>query len=87
MDRETWFLMVGKQYSDAGYAWAFPVSNNRIRIGVGIGRPESSVDPLRKLNWILEKKLKPLDSLKNIQPIELHVGLIPNEGSRPSTSC
>jgi digeranylgeranylglycerophospholipid reductase len=84
-DRETWFLMVGKQYSDAGYAWAFPVSNNRIRIGVGIGRPESSVDPLRKLNWILEKKLKPLDSLKNIQPIELHVGLIPNEGSRPST--
>ena len=26
VDRETWYLMVGKQYSDAGYAWVFPLS-------------------------------------------------------------
>ena len=85
VDRETWFLMVGKQYSDAGYAWAFPVSNNRIRIGVGIGRPDSNIDPILKLNEILEKKLRPLDRLKNIQPLEFHFGFIPNEGSRQTT--
>ena len=85
MDKETWFLMVGRRYSDAGYAWVFPLSNSRIRIGVGIGRPESYADPIHRLNEILEKKLKPLDRIKNIQPLEFHYGFIPNEGSRKST--
>jgi digeranylgeranylglycerophospholipid reductase len=85
VDRETWYLMVGKQYSDAGYAWVFPLSKNRVRIGVGIGRPDSNIDPIRKLNEILEKKLRPLDRLKNIQPLEFHFGFIPNEGSRQTT--
>jgi digeranylgeranylglycerophospholipid reductase len=85
VDRETWYLMVGKQYSDAGYAWVFPISKNRVRIGVGVGRPESHFDPIQKLNEILEKKLRPLDRLKNIQPLEFHFGFIPNEGSRKTT--
>jgi digeranylgeranylglycerophospholipid reductase len=85
VDVETWFLMVGKRYSDAGYAWVFPLSKNRIRIGVGVGRPESSSDPVQKLNEILEKKLKPLNGLTNIQPLEFHFGFIPNEGSRQTT--
>jgi digeranylgeranylglycerophospholipid reductase len=84
-DRETWYLMVGKQYSDAGYAWVFPISKNRVRIGVGVGRPESHFDPIQKLNEILEKKLRPLDRVKNIQPLEFHFGFIPNEGSRKTT--
>jgi digeranylgeranylglycerophospholipid reductase len=85
VDLETWYLMVGKCYSDAGYAWVFPLSKSRIRIGVGVGRPESNLDPVKKLNEVLEKKLKPLDRLKNIQPLEFHFGFIPNEGSRETT--
>ncbi|HEY7506229.1 MAG TPA: NAD(P)/FAD-dependent oxidoreductase [Nitrososphaera sp.] len=85
VDSKTWVLMVGKQYSDAGYAWVFPLSNNRARIGVGIGRPDSDADPLEKLNLLLEKRLKPLDSLGKIQPVELHYGSIPNEGSRQTS--
>jgi digeranylgeranylglycerophospholipid reductase len=85
VDVETWFLMVGKRYSDAGYAWVFPLSKSRIRIGVGVGRPESHFDPIQKLNEMLEKKLKPLDRLKNVQPLEFHFGFIPNEGSRQTT--
>ncbi|HEU4822463.1 MAG TPA: NAD(P)/FAD-dependent oxidoreductase [Nitrososphaeraceae archaeon] len=85
VDLETWYLMVGKCYSDAGYAWVFPLSKSRIRIGVGVGRPESNFDPVKKLNEMLEKKLKPLDRLKNIQPLEFHFGFIPNEGSRETT--
>lgn len=85
VDPTTWTLMVGSQYSDIGYAWVFPVSKNRVRIGVGIGRPESNIDPMQKLHWIIEKKLKPLDRLGKIQPIELHYGFIPNEGLRESS--
>jgi digeranylgeranylglycerophospholipid reductase len=82
IDSATWVLMVGQQYSEAGYAWIFPLSKNRVRIGVGIGRPESGAEPLEKLHDILEKRLKPLDNVGKIQPVELHYGFIPNEGVR-----
>lgn len=85
IDPETWILMVGHKYSDAGYAWIFPISKQRVRIGTGVGRPESTTDPIKKLNSIMESKIKPLDELRNIQPIEFHYGFIPNEGSREST--
>jgi digeranylgeranylglycerophospholipid reductase len=85
IDSATWTLMVGQQYSEAGYAWIFPLSKNRVRIGVGIGRPESSAEPLEKLHEIMERKLKPLDAMGKIQPIELHYGFIPNEGVRQNS--
>jgi len=87
IDSTTWVLMVGQKYSDAGYAWVFPLSRNRVRIGVGIGRPESSAEPLEKLHKIIEKRFKPLDAIRDgkIQPIELHYGFIPNEGVRQSS--
>ena len=73
------------KYSDAGYAWVFPISKQRVRIGTGIGRPESISDPIKKLNSIMESRITPLDELGRIQPIEFHYGLIPNEGSVRST--
>ena len=82
IEQETLYLMVGQRYSEAGYAWIFPLSDNRVRIGVGIGRPESNADPIAKLNNIIDKKLYPLNTLGNIQPLEIHYGLIPNEGLR-----
>ncbi|MGI9009907.1 MAG: NAD(P)/FAD-dependent oxidoreductase [Nitrososphaeraceae archaeon] len=84
-DPETWTLMVGGQYSPGGYAWLFPLSRNRVRIGVGIGKPESNMDPIKLLSKIIEKKLKPLGELGNIQPIEFHYGYIPNQGARNSS--
>lgn len=85
LDPETWSLMVGKQYSPAGYAWAFPLSRNRIRIGVGIGRPESTQEPLKLLNQMIENKLKPLNELGWIEPVEFHYGYIPNQGTQDRT--
>ncbi len=84
INSETLYLMVGSKYSNAGYAWIFPLSANRVRIGVGIGRPESTVDPLIKLNKIVEDKLYPLNKLGRIQPLEVHYGVIPNDGLRKS---
>lgn len=80
VDVDTWILMVGSSYSSAGYAWVFPVSKNRIRVGVGTGKPYSDEDPTIKLHSILQKKLKPLNRMGRIQPVEFHFGFIPNEG-------
>ncbi|MDN5846433.1 MAG: NAD(P)/FAD-dependent oxidoreductase [Candidatus Nitrosocosmicus sp.] len=82
VDNETLCLMVGQIYSEAGYAWVFPLSKNRLRIGVGIGKPNSNTDPLSKLNQIMKGRLPPLDRLGKIQPLELHYGMIPNDGLR-----
>ncbi|HXV66937.1 MAG TPA: NAD(P)/FAD-dependent oxidoreductase [Nitrosopumilaceae archaeon] len=80
VDLDTWWLMVGQQYSPAGYAWIFPVKKNIIRIGVGVGKPESSIDPTERLRELLEKKPGPIKELGKITPIEFHYGLIPNDG-------
>ena len=80
VDAKTWWLMVGQQYSPAGYAWIFPVGENIVRIGVGIGKPESDVDPTQRLKELMETKLGPIKKLGKITPIEFHYGLIPNDG-------
>jgi len=80
VDDKTWWLMVGQKYSPAGYAWIFPTSKDTARIGVGIGKPDSDVDPTVRLNELLEKKLGPIKDLGNIEKIEFHYGLIPNDG-------
>ena len=80
VDSETWWLMVGQEYSPAGYAWIFPMRNNIVRIGVGVGKPESNVDPTQRLKELMESKLGPIKKLGNITPIEFHYGLIPNDG-------
>lgn len=77
---DTWHLMVGEQYSPAGYAWIFPLGNNVVRIGVGVGKPESNVDPTLRLKEIMEKRMGPIKDLGKITPIEFHYGLIPNDG-------
>ena len=80
VDSDTWWLMVGQQYSPAGYAWIFPLGDNIVRIGVGIGKPESNVDPTQRLKEIIEKKLGPIKKLGELKEIEFHYGLIPNDG-------
>lgn len=80
VDQETWWLMVGQQYSPAGYAWIFPMGENIVRIGVGVGKPESNVDPTQRLEELIKKKLGPIKKLGKITPIEFHYGLIPNDG-------
>ena len=80
VDPHTWWLMVGQKYSPAGYAWIFPLSKHIVRIGVGIGKPESSIDPTERLKELMESKEGPIGRLGKITPIEFHYGLIPNDG-------
>ena len=80
VDDKTWWLMVGQKYSPAGYASIFPVGGNIVRIGGGIGKPESNVDPTERLNELMENKEGPIKDLGEITKIEFHYGLIPNDG-------
>ena len=80
VDSDTWWLMVGQKYSPAGYAWIFPVGKNIVRIGVGVGKPESSVDPTERLKELMDARVGPIKNLGKITPIEFHYGLIPNDG-------
>lgn len=80
VDQETWWLMVGQKYSPAGYAWVFPVGKNIVRIGVGVGKPDSPVDPTERLKELIDSKIGPIGKLGKITPIEFHYGLIPNDG-------
>ncbi len=80
VDPETWWLMVGQKYSPAGYAWIFPISKEVVRIGVGVGKPDSEIDPTERLKELMESKEGPIKNLGKITPIEFHYGLIPNDG-------
>ena len=80
VDSDTWWLMVGQKYSPAGYAWIFPLGNNIVRIGVGVGKPDSDIDPTQRLKELMETKLGPIKKLGKLTPIEFHYGLIPNDG-------
>jgi len=77
---DTWWLMVGQMYSPAGYAWIFPLGKNMVRIGVGVGKPESDVDPTQRLDELIERGTGPIKDLGKITKKEFHYGLIPNEG-------
>ena len=83
---DTWWLMVGQKYSPAGYAWIFPLSKNKVRIGVGIGKPYSPVDPTERLKQLIANKEGPIRHLGRIEPIEYHYGLIPNDGLTRKTA-
>ncbi len=77
---DTWWLMVGQKYSPAGYAWIFPLGDKIARIGVGVGKPDSPVDPVTRLDKLIKSAEGPIADLGKIEPIEFHYGLIPNDG-------
>ncbi len=83
---DTWSLMVGTKYSPSGYAWIFPVNKHVVRIGVGITRPYSVINQINQLNKIIKNKVGPIKDLGKINPIELHYGLIPNDGPIRNTA-
>ena len=84
-DQDEWWIMVGSMYSPAGYAWIFPAGGDLVRIGVGIGKPESAVDPAGRLDELVRARAGPIARLGRLSATESHFGLIPNGGQpRPT---
>ena len=78
---DTWWLMVGQMYSPAGYAWIFPLGKNLVRIGVGVGKPESEVDPTERLDELIEKGAGPIKDLGKITKKEFSLWVDPQRGT------
>ena len=84
-DQDEWWIMVGSMYSPAGYAWIFPAGGDLVRVGVGIGKPESAEDPARLLDRLVRDGTGPIAGLGRLSVTESHFGLIPNGGqARPT---
>ncbi len=81
VDADTWWLMVGSEYTPSGYAWIFPVGPDTVRIGVGVGKPDWHENPAVLLDKIIREKTGPIASLGKITPFEFHSGIIPNDGT------
>lgn len=73
---DTCWLVVGTAVAPAGYAWAFPYRPGRVRLGVGVMRPDVDADPRRLLEAV--RRLPALAAaLEGAQPVEVHAGLLP----------
>jgi len=73
-------LAVGSVIAPAGYAWAFPYGNHRVRAGVGVIRPDVTVDPTAYLHTLLHNYAPLRDAFVGASPVEVHTGVIPGEG-------
>jgi len=76
-------LAVGNNIAPSGYGWAFPCGNKRVRVGVGITRPDSLADPSECLELFLKQPYLS-QYLKGAKKQEVHSGIIPSDGIRKS---
>ncbi|HEV2461092.1 MAG TPA: NAD(P)/FAD-dependent oxidoreductase [Ktedonobacterales bacterium] len=82
-DPESLYLIMGSQVAPAGYAWAFPRGKGRVRLGVGVIRPDVDVDAREYLDSFAQRLPSLAPVFARASPIEYHTGLFPSEGVVP----
>ncbi|HWA67705.1 MAG TPA: NAD(P)/FAD-dependent oxidoreductase [Mycobacteriales bacterium] len=78
-DQDEVVFWLGDDVAPGGYGWAFPCGEGRVRLGVGVVRPESDAEP-RALLERLRTHFAPLAGASTgatSSPIEMHSGLMP----------
>ncbi|HEX3706619.1 MAG TPA: NAD(P)/FAD-dependent oxidoreductase [Mycobacteriales bacterium] len=78
-DQDEVVFWLGDDVAPGGYGWAFPCGDGRVRLGVGVVRPESDAEPRVLLEQLGEEfaKLAGLASGHRSSPLEMHSGLMP----------
>ena len=79
-DQNMLYLIMGSQVAPSGYAWAFPRGKNRVRLGVGVIRPDVDVDAREYLDDFTQRLPQLAPAFKGASPVEYHTGLFPSEG-------
>jgi digeranylgeranylglycerophospholipid reductase len=82
-DPHTLYLIMGSQVAPSGYAWAFPHGDRRVRLGVGVIRPDVEVDARAYLDSFAERLPSLAPAFAGASPLEYHTGLFPSEGVAP----
>ena len=74
------YLIMGSQVAPTGYAWAFPRGNGRVRLGVGVIRPDVDEDARAYLQSFTQRLPQLAPVFAGASPLEYHTGLFPSEG-------
>lgn len=75
--RDTVALLFGSLAGPAGYGWFFPHDEARVRVGLGVIRPDTACDPRRALQTLLAHARERF-GLEARAMIEVHSGSIPS---------
>jgi digeranylgeranylglycerophospholipid reductase len=76
-DQDEVIFWLGDDVAPGGYAWAFPCGDGRVRLGVGVVRPESDSEPRVLLERLRAHFAELFGSGAARGPIEMHSGLMP----------
>jgi digeranylgeranylglycerophospholipid reductase len=76
-DQDEAILVVGDDVAPGGYGWAFPCGRGRVRLGVGVVRPDSTADPLELLASLVERVPALQRSCSPLGALEVHAGVMP----------
>lgn len=79
-DPDSLYLIMGSQVAPSGYAWAFPRGKGRVRLGVGVIRPDVDADARAYLDSFTQRLPSLAPAFQGASPIEYHTGLFPSEG-------
>jgi len=80
-DQDEVIFWLGDDVAPGGYGWAFPCGDGRVRLGVGLVRPNSDAEP-RVLLERLGREFAPLaagapNRRQSFGALEMHSGLMP----------
>lgn len=76
-DQDEAVFWMGDAVAPGGYGWAFPCGDGRVRLGVGVVRPESEAEPRALLKSLLVAFAPLAGSGMPAGPLEMHSGLMP----------
>jgi digeranylgeranylglycerophospholipid reductase len=76
-DQDEVIFWLGDDVAPGGYGWAFPCGDGRVRLGVGVVRPESDAEPRVLLERLREEFIRLAGPAAGAGALELHSGLMP----------
>jgi digeranylgeranylglycerophospholipid reductase len=76
-DQDEVVFWLGSAVAPGGYGWAFPCGDGRVRLGVGVVRPDSDAEPRVVLEALREQFEGLLAPRSRAGPLEMHSGLMP----------
>jgi digeranylgeranylglycerophospholipid reductase len=76
-DQDEVVFWLGDDVAPGGYGWAFPCGDGRVRLGVGVVRPDSEAEPRVLLERLREEFVRLVGPSSGGGPLEMHSGLMP----------
>lgn len=77
--RHTGVLFVGTRFAPAGYGWVFPCPGGRVRVGVGVIKPDVHLHPRPLLDAFMASDEPARLGLRLGPLIDRHFGVIPSD--------